>query len=372
MRISRRTLFAAGALARPLLAQEDYTPIFDGTSLRGWTIVDGPDSSYYVDGGAICVSPVASFPAWLRSERQYENFDLRGEFFIKGWTDSGLYFHAPEHGHPTMAGFQWKVFHQKEDKPSPQSMGAVFPYAAPLKVTVHEGWNEFRILADWPRLRMWCNGEPVQDLSVDSRPELVHKLRSGYFGIVAASAPCRFRNLRVKELPSSEKWITLYESAPDFANWTVSEGKPDFFTLGSVLRGDGAGHLAHKQKFRDFELQLYIRGSAQHNGGVLFRSAGRGLAADKHYEIQLHPVEEAHFPTGSLYHLKRAIYPRIEDEKWFLMQLIVKDKYCLVRIDGQDVMEYNNLEILDEGFIELQAHRRGYWIEFKHVRIKPL
>ena len=194
----------------------------------------------------------------------------------------------------------------------------------------------------------------VHDLKLDANPELSRKLRSGYFGLVAASAPCRFRNLRIQELPSKQSWISLYETSADFANWSVSEGKPDFVALGPVLRGDGAGHIANKQKFRDFELQLYIRGSAQHNGGVLFRSAGRGLVADKHYEIQLHPVEEAHFPTGSLYHFKRAIYPRIEDEKWFFMQFIVKDKYCLVRIDGQDVMEYDNLELLDEGFIELQ------------------
>lgn len=372
MRMRRREFMAAGVLARALAADDGHAMLFDGKSLHGWTVVDGPDSSFYVDDGAICVGPVASFPAWLRSSRQYENFDLRGEFFIKGWTDSGVYFHAPEHGRPTLAGFQWKVFHQKEEKPTPQSMGALFPEVAPLKVNVREGWNEFRILAAWPSLQVWSNGELVQDVKPGAHPALAHKLRSGYFGIAAASAPCRFRNLRVKELPSTEKWIPLYESAADFAAWTVSEGKPDFVPLGPVLRGDGAGHLAHKQKFRDFELQLYIRGSAQHNGGVLFRSAGRGLGGGNHYEIQLHPVEEAHFPTGSLYHYKRAIYPRIEDERWFLMQLIVKKKSCVVRIDGQDVMEYDDLERLDEGFIELQAHRQGYWIEFKHVRIKPL
>ena len=134
MRMTRRQWLALGVIAPPLVAAQDaFAPIFDGKSLRGWTIVDGPDSSFYVDDGALCVSPVASFPAWLRSERQYENFDLRGEFFIKGWTDSGIYFHAPEHGRPTMAGFQWKVFHQKEDKPTRQSMGAVFPYRRPAK-----------------------------------------------------------------------------------------------------------------------------------------------------------------------------------------------------------------------------------------------
>ena len=204
-------------------------------------------------------------------------------------------------------------------------------------------------------------------------PELRLRLREGYLGIVAASAECRFRDLRIQELPGGPLWQTLYEAPGDLAaNWAVSEGKPDFATLGAVLRGDGAGHLASKEKYRDFEFECYIRGCAQHNGGVLFRSAGRGMAAEKHYEIQLHNVEEAHFPTGSLYHLKRAKYPRIEDERWFLFELRVKDRGARVRVDGETVMEYAELTSMDEGFIELQTHRRGYWLEFKHVRVRRL
>jgi len=35
-------------------------------------------------------------------------------------------------------------------------------------------------------------------------------------------------------------------------------------------------------------------------------------------------------------------------------------------------MEYDELENLDEGNIELQAHRQGYWTEFKQIRVKRL
>jgi hypothetical protein len=43
-----------------------------------------------------------------------------------------------------------------------------------------------------------------------------------------------------------------------------------------------------------------------------------------------------------------------------------------VRIDGDTVMEYSGVENIDEGFIELQAHREGYWLEFKRIRLLPL
>jgi hypothetical protein len=252
-------------------------------------------------------------------------------------------------------------------------MGAVFPVVAPQRINVREGWNEFRVWLDWPALRVWTNGELVQDLNLESVPELRRRLRRGYFGIAAASAPCRFRNLRVKEMAGGQTWEPLYGRPEDLeANWTVSEGKPEFVTVGEVLRADGLGHLATKARYRDFELRMYVRAASQHNAGVLFRSSGRGLPSPKHYEIQLHNVEEAHFPTGSLYHYKRAKYPRIEDERWYLFELRAQGRTCDVRIDGETVMEYDALENLEEGFLELQAHRRGYWTEFKRIEVRRL
>jgi hypothetical protein len=321
----------------------------------------------------LAVSEETSFPTWLRSDREFENFDFRCEFFIRGWTDSGIYLRAPEYGRPTWAGMQIKVFHQKEDTPSPQSMGAVFPVIPPKLVNVREGWNELRAVCDGPRLQVWSNQALIHDLRVDEVPALRYRLRRGYLGIVGASASCRFRNLRVKELPGTEQWTTLFNQPSDLAaNWEVSEGKPDFAAQGPVLRSAGLGHLRTREKFKDFELQCYVRAASQHNSGILFRSTGRGLPGSKHYEIQLHNVEESHFPTGSLYHYKRAVYPRIQDGKWYLLQLRAEGKRSMVRIDGETVMEYDALDNLDEGYIELQAHRRGYWTEFKRIQVRRL
>ena len=48
------------------------------------------------------------------------------------------------------------------------------------------------------------------------------------------------------------------------------------------------------------------------------------------------------------------------------------DAHDWVRINGDTVLEYDQLENLNEGSIELQAHRPGYWTEFKNIRIKEL
>jgi hypothetical protein len=375
--MDRRSFIRAAGAAVPAFQSIAQTPpgtvaLFDGRTLAGWSIEEGPESAFYVDDGAIVVSESATYPTWLRSAREYENFDFRAEFFIRGWIDSGIYIHAPEHGRNTWEGIQVKIFHQRDEKPLSNSMGSLFPLVAPTTVNVRNRaeWNTLRIRMDWPRLKVWTNGEEIQNLSLEQLPEFRHRLRRGYIGLASLSYPIRFRNLSIEELPAKEQWDVLYLQPSDMEKWTVSDGKPNFKPLGRVMRADGLGNLATKEKFRDFELRMYVRGVKDHNGGVMFRSGGGPKA--QHYEIQLHDVEEAHYPTGSLYHFKRSVYPKIAPQRWFPFHLIVQGKRCLVRVNGDTVMEYDQLENLNEGVIELQAHRNGYWMEYKDIRIKRL
>ncbi|MEK7406627.1 MAG: DUF1080 domain-containing protein [Acidobacteriota bacterium] len=372
----RRSLLAAVPLAGRLLParqapEEGFTSLFDGQTMRGWSVREGPESAFYASDGAIAIHQGANFPTWLRSDKQYENFDFRCEFFLQGWMDGGVYLHAPEHGRNAWTGFDIKLFHKQDARPLKESCGAIFPVVAPLKVNVRSRgeWNALRVLMDWPRLRVWMNEELVQDLDVEAAPELRHRLRRGYLGLESLSYPIRFRNPRIRELPSKEKWETLYEEPGDLEKWFVAEGKPKVEALGPVLRMDNLGHLATREQYRDFELHLYLRPSKWSNGGVLFRCDKEG---PRRYEIQVHDVENAVYPTGSLYYFQRAIYPKIEPEQWFLMQLVVKERDCLVRINGENVMEHHELENLAPGHIMLQAHQMGRWTEYKHVRVKKL
>lgn len=374
---SRRAFLASiGAAALP--AAEPTESLFNGRDLSGWSIREGPESAFYVAGGAICASAASAYPAWLRTDRQFENFDLRCEVMFQGWSDGGLYLHAPEYGRPSFCGLKINLFHQKDETPQTNSMGAVFRIAAPRRADLHKPgeWNQLRVVNDWPSLRVFVNGEIVQDLQLDKHEELSRRLRRGYIGLTALGYPLRFRNLRIQELPAKLVQTVLYNAPEDMAKWFVSESNERtparFEALGRVLRGDGLGHVATRELYRDFDLQLYIRGAKHHNGGVLFRSAGKGLTHPRRYEIQLHDVPEAHYPTGSLYFHKRATYPNIEPEKWFLFQLRAKGRECQVRIDGETVLEYNELKDLEPGHIELQAHQAGRWIEFQKVLIRPL
>lgn len=369
--LTRRQLIVVGAaMAAPVFGQE--SDLFDGKSLKGWVVEQGPQTAFVARDGEVVVHPGTNFPAWLRSEAIYENFDWTGEVFIQGWANGGLYFCAPRHGPPTECGFKLNIFQKQDNPPLNVSVGAIFPVLAPRKVTVRNKaeWNQFRIRLDWPSLKVWWNGELVQDVDVSQNEELKYRLRRGHLGIESLSYPLRYRNFKITALAGKEKWDRLYAGPSDMTKWVATEAA-SWEALGEVLRADGLGYLVSKEKYQDFAFECYVRASRFSNGGILFRGGEDGKAP--HYEIQVHDVEGAVYPTGSLYGLERAKpYPRVRPEEWFLFQLVVKGKRCVVRIQGETVVNCDKLERAEAGTLLIQAHQKGSWIEYKDLRVVRL
>ena len=50
----------------------------------------------------------------------------------------------------------------------------------------------------------------------------------------------------------------------------------------------------------------------------------------------------------------------------------VKDATCLVRINGETIVEYDRLDNLDEGPIELQAHDAGRFTAYKKMLVRRI
>jgi hypothetical protein len=50
----------------------------------------------------------------------------------------------------------------------------------------------------------------------------------------------------------------------------------------------------------------------------------------------------------------------------------VKDATCLVRINGETIVEYARLDNLDEGPIELRAHDADRWTEYKKALVRRI
>ena len=131
--MNRRDFLATAAAAPLVLAEVEngFQSLFDGRTLSGWVIEEGPESAFYVEEGDLVASPASQYPAWLRSTSSFENFDFRCEFFVRGWIDGGVYIHAPLHGRPGWNGMQINIFHRRDEVPRSNSMGPFFRWSRP-------------------------------------------------------------------------------------------------------------------------------------------------------------------------------------------------------------------------------------------------
>ncbi len=354
-------------------SEEGFTSLFNGENLDGWVIENGDDRTFQVRDGVIYCPGKDSYPAWLRSEKRYENFDLRFEFRMDGWCNSGVFFHAPLHGRISRVGFEFQIDHKTNEPITEKTAGAIFAVVPPKKNALKgdKEWNTGRILMDWPRLQAWINDELVQDLNVEEYPELKYRLRQGYLGLQDMGYHVWFRNLRIRELPGKVKYTQLFNGR-NFDGW-YEEGKGSKWSVrdGVIHTTGGTSYMVTEQEFEDFELFTYIRTSRNANGGIFVRwNTLQG--GDRGNEIQIENTPDSNYPTGSLYNIVRAEQAHWRDEEWMPLQIWLRGKHLVVRVNGETVVDYREHPTVRKGHIALQMHMENAWIEFKELKIRDL
>jgi hypothetical protein len=262
----KHLLLALTAVALPLGAAENdgFVSMFNGRDLTGWTNINcAPETWTVKDGNIHCTGrPVGA----LRTLRHYENFIIEAEWrHLSSGGNSGMFMwgtpiSAP--GVPFLRGVEVQVldhgyatqYEKANGKKSDwfTTHGDVFPiHGATMKpFGPHRGdrsfpteerskpspeWNHYRVVASNGVLRLSVNGKEVsggEDCNY----------RKGYLALESEGAPVEFRNIRIKELPSSNPdpklvapldpgWMPLYngldlrgwrEAADAKARWNVS------------------------------------------------------------------------------------------------------------------------------------------------------
>ncbi len=351
--------------------EEGFVSLFNGKNLDGWVIENGDERTFFVKNGVLYSPGDNSYPAWLRSEKKYENFDLRFEFRMEGWCNSGVFFHAPLHGRNSRVGFEFQIDHKKGEKISIKSCGAIFGVVPPQSVPIKGSgeWNTGRIYMDWPYLKAWINGEQVQDLNVEEHEELKYRLRDGYIGLQDMGYKVWFRNIRIKELPSKIEWQSLF-NGDNLEGWYVEGSGAKWSVRDGVIRAEnGTSYLVTEDEFRNFILKMYIRTKKNANGGVFLRwKTLKG--GDRGNEIQIENTPDSNYPTGSLYNIVRAEQAHFRDEEWLPMQIFLHERHLVVRVNGETVVNYDEFPTLREGHISLQMHMHHSWIEFKDFLLR--
>ncbi|MBI5691903.1 MAG: DUF1080 domain-containing protein [Verrucomicrobia bacterium] len=263
------SLAVASALraAAPVPDAEGFVPLFNGRDFTGWTNVNCAPETWSIKDGVIHSTglPIGC----LRTTRQYENFILELEWrHLKRSGNSGIFvwgspINAP--GVPFLRGIEVQAldngyaedFEQKNGKKSDWFTvhGDVFAiHGASMKYIGRTNgkrsfpiedrskpspeWNHYRIVANHGSLRLHVNGKEVSGGDEAN-------YRKGYLGLESEGSPVEFRNLRIKELPSTGAspevtapldpgWKALFngldlrgwrDAAGAVAHWTVGGGR---------------------------------------------------------------------------------------------------------------------------------------------------
>jgi len=354
-------------------AETDFVSLFNGKDLTGWHIEGKHTKAFAVGGGVLNLTYDGQYPTWLRSDKMYENFVLRFEFKIPYYCETGLFVHAPLHGHWSKVGMKILLTEDSAPGARTQHTGTIVGVAREKVVATkhYNEWNTVEVFMDYPILRVTVNDKLVQEVDCQKNEKLRHRLRTGYLGIQAMGSPASFRNLRIKELPSKEKWIPLF-NGKDLTGWqTMGDATWEVHDGVLVAKGTkgGTGYLLTKAEYQDFELFTYIRTTPQANGGIFFR--WKTLTTnDRGNEIQIYNNPDGNNPTGSIYTIARNDNLTARDGEWFPMQIFLKGPTCHVRVNGETAGVCDQLTTVRPGMISLQMHSRGAVIEFKDLRIK--
>jgi hypothetical protein len=187
----------------------DFTPLFDGKSLAGWTPVNTTPTTFTVKDAAIHVEGNSG---WLRYDKQYTDFQLRVEFrFLTDNADSGVFVRAVGDSIFLRAwpGSSYQV--QARDMTRNQTTNPIFianiyrhgqrgatdtnfDSASALQAVKKTGeWQLLEIEVRGDRLTARLNGAPVMNAGNVANP-------SGYIGLQGEAGIVEYRSIQIREL----------------------------------------------------------------------------------------------------------------------------------------------------------------------------
>ena len=250
------TTIALLALPLAVIAQDvepgEWVDMFNGEDLTGWLPINCAPGTFSVQDDMIVSTGVPT--GLLRTDRQYENFEIELDWrHMKPGGNAGLFLWGDPitaQGTPFARGIEVQIldnaFNAGGKNEWYTTHGDIFPvHGATMTATGRTSdnggrsfpsedrcndspeWNHYRVVANDGEVRLSVNGKEVA-VGKDCNP------RKGYLCLESEGSECHFRNVRIRELPSTdpepneialvdEGFRSLYTGV-DLANWKADEG----------------------------------------------------------------------------------------------------------------------------------------------------
>src|SRR5689334_2842768 len=155
------TMRAAAQTGAAAPAREWIT-LFDGRSLDGWLPRDGADVRWRVEDGVLTAGP-DSPRGYLVTAREFDNFQLRADFWVNDGANSGVFLRVP--GREVAIDQRTAVEVNISDTHKTWPTGSINEVArVPVTPTTINRWNHYEITADGPHIVVTLNGATTVDV----------------------------------------------------------------------------------------------------------------------------------------------------------------------------------------------------------------
>ena len=214
MKIETYVILVVGMIF-PLIAlaqSPEPVSLFDGKTLAGWNSTEGV---WRVEDGAITAgSYEKKFPRneFVSTKKTYANFDLKLRIKCSGdpktgLINSGIQVRSARLPNGRVAGYQvdcgagWfgKIYDEHRRK-------LIYPTPVDEETLVKgidiQGWNDYRILAEGPRIQVWINGIKASDYTetnplIPLNGIIAPQIHGGGHVVV------QFKDVTIRELPAT-------------------------------------------------------------------------------------------------------------------------------------------------------------------------
>ena len=364
-RIVLLSVFSVMLCSNSLVAQsgnlDGFTPLFNGVNLEGWDI--NPDKgAWTVKNGVIHCAGDPKEPYLILSNKKYENFELYVDFktLVKD-CNSGIVMHqANRHwGKESRIGMEIQITNDAGAIPTTQTCGAIYSVlpaiSNPVKPVGH--WNTYYILMDWPILKVWLNGQMIQDVNMENELKLKYRLRNGYIGLQNHFKEVEFRNVYVRELKEKEKWTNLFDGSNLDAWDKVGDAKWKIENDEIVASG-GDGYLISKQEYDQYEFQIFAgKYEDGGNSGVFYNWLN---ANDQGHKTEFKKTEFKELEGVD----------NVLRYCFLLTQIISSSKESFVILNGEEIQHNTNDKNNRKGKIAIYHSAKDGTVKIGLVRIK--
>jgi hypothetical protein len=175
-----------------------FTSLFNGKNLDGWHIMNKGKFSVKEDEGVIFLNKGRG---WLRSDKEYKDFELRMDFrFLNKGADSGIFIRASKEGS------DWPSTNYQVQTMDNNSIGQIFIAGKLPKLNQKRDmdklkevmkktgeWQSYVLTVKGTHAEVKLNGAVIN--TVDGLVD-----QAGYIGLQGEGGQLEFKNIRIKEL----------------------------------------------------------------------------------------------------------------------------------------------------------------------------